>query len=403
MAPHTSARPRRIAGVMSGTSLDGIDVALVTLTGSGRMLELSGIEHSSQPYPDAIREALLRVSQPETSSVLELSQLNVRLAHLYAEAIRHAMQRSADASPVELVGIHGQTVHHVPEPVECCGQLTRSTLQIGDPSTLANLLNVAVVGDFRMADMALGGQGAPLVPYFDLVALSSPTERRLALNLGGIANFTVLPTTGGDRGKPTAMDTGPANMVADALAERYLGRRYDEGGSVAATGRANVEVVKRLLEGPYFQQAPPKSTGREQFGRQFADHLVELLDASGTSAGADALATAVELTARSVVLAYNRFVPEPVNRVIASGGGTRNAFLMRRLGELFAPVPVETIDDHGIPSQAKEAVCFAVLAHEFLNGAPTNVPAVTGASAYTRLGKLCLPPNGALPWQEAIR
>lgn len=389
---------------MSGTSLDGIDVALVTVSGSGRDIELADVEHYGSPYPDAVREALLRVSNPETSSVLDLSQLNVRLAHLYAEAIRNAIEASDRPEPVELVGVHGQTVYHVPDAIDCCGAPTRSTLQIGDPSTLANLLDIAVVGDFRMADMALGGQGAPLVPYFDRVALSSPNERRLALNLGGIANFTVLPVDG--EAAITAMDTGPANMVSDHLASRYLGQRYDKDGAVAATGKPNVGVVERLLAEPYFLQAPPKSTGRELFGHEYADRLVEMLGHAPPDVPADALATAVELTARSIVLAYERFVAdvsEPVERVIASGGGTRNAYLMRRLVELFAPVVVDTIDEHGIPSQAKEAVCFAVLAHEYVNGAPTNVPSVTGASALTRLGKLCLPPTNMRAWSLRLR
>jgi anhydro-N-acetylmuramic acid kinase len=245
--------------------------------------------------------------------------------------------------------------------------------------------------------MALGGQGAPLVSYFDVVVLGHPTENRLALNLGGIANFTVLPAQSAASREYIAMDTGPANMVMDALASRFLGARYDDRGSAAARGVPNELVVYELLEDPYFLQPPPKTTGRELFGKDFVDRMIAALAARGTSVPEDMLATAAELTARSVHLAFDRFVshhgssPHGIDRVIASGGGIRNDYLMRRLRELFAPVAVETTDDHGIPSEAKEALCFALLAHEYVNGVATSIPTATGATSATMLGKLCLP------------
>lgn len=394
MIPVAGSDKRRVAGVMSGTSLDGIDVALVTLSGSGRSLVVEDIEHRGQPWPDAVTRALLRVSDPETSSVIDISQLNVRLAHLYAGAVRGTLEASSNATPCSLVGVHGQTIYHVPMPTDFCGVPTRSTLQIGDPSTMANLLGLPVVGDFRMADMALGGQGAPLVPYFDLAVLSDDAEDRLALNLGGIANFTFLPA-GGERKRIVAMDTGPANMISDDLSRRMLQRPFDAGGRAAARGVANSRVVEELLSDPYFELAPPKSTGREYFGSRFTDRMLELLAAAGGVSAEDALATSVELTARSVFDACERFVrhgERRVTRVIASGGGTRNETLMNRLSELFKPAVVESIEHHGVPSQAKEAVCFAVLAHEFMNGEPANVPEITGASGRAMLGKLSLPP-----------
>ncbi len=386
--PALFGQSRRVAGVMSGTSLDGIDVAVATIEGDRLGLQIRDVTHHGEPYSELVRETLLRNSRGESSSVIDVSQLNVMLAHLYAGAIT----RASDGDAIDLVGLHGQTIQHVPELTECAGHSVRSTLQIGDASTLANLLGVPVVGDFRMADMAVGGQGAPLVPYFDFVALTDPIENRLALNLGGIANFTLLPAANSDSVPRLAMDTGPANMVMDALASRVLGERFDDGGRLTATGSAKGVVVRRLLDDPYFQQPPPKTTGREYFGQAFVDRMVGMPELAGASA-ADLLATAAELTAQTVAYAYQRFVlpTTTVDRVIASGGGTQNEALMNRLRAAFDPVPVDRIDDHGIPSSAKEALCFAVLAHEYINGVPTNVPEVTGALRPARLGKLSLP------------
>lgn len=385
---------RRVAGVMSGTSVDGIDVAIATIDGSGATLRFRKLFHFAEPYTPELRDLILRNSTAETSSVVELSQLNVRLAHAYAGAVRRALGESGDKT-LDLVGLHGQTVQHVPDPTDCAGVATRSTLQIGDGSTVANVLGVPTVGDFRMADMALGGQGAPLVPYFDAVVLGDDKEDRIALNLGGIANITVLPAGAGtELSRVRAFDTGPANMVTDALASRLLGKPFDADGRVAAAGRVNEAVVEELLEHAWFRRPPPKSTGREMFGAVFVDELLAALRRSDTMEPADALATSVEFAVRTIKLGYDRFAAGgpgkqlAARRLIASGGGTKNGHLMRRLATAFAPVRVEKIEAHGIPSAAKEALCFAVLAHEFVNGVPTGIPSVTGSSAATLLGKL---------------
>ena len=387
---------------MSGTSVDGIDVAIATFEGSGGGIRLTDVHHSATPYSESVRDAILRNSVHASSSVVELSQLNVRLAHLYAAALEDALvntmeggARSSDGGRIDLIGMHGQTVQHLPGSQLCCGEPTRSTLQIGDPSTVANLMGVPVVGDFRMADMAVGGQGAPLVPYFDKVVLGHETENRIALNLGGIANFTVLPSAGETTAyTDLAMDTGPANMVLDALATRFLGRRFDAGGAVAASGVVDELEIEVLLDDPYFSQPPPKTTGREMFGTLFVERMVADMKERGTGSVENLLATAAEFTARSIHLAFARYVAsddQKIDRVIVSGGGTRNHHLMSRIRHAFLPVPVDLIDDHGTPSAAKEALCFALLAHEFVNGVPTNVPSATGARSATMLGKLCLP------------
>jgi anhydro-N-acetylmuramic acid kinase len=383
-------RPERlVAGLISGTSLDGVDAAVVRLAGSGRGLRVETLAFVSAPYEPALRAALLAASAVESSDVRLLSQLNVRVAHAFADAVYQALEKAElPAGALDLVGSHGQTVHHVPDAEDCAGAPTRSTLQIGDAAVLAARLGAPVVADFRAADLALGGQGAPLAPYLDDALFAHPSETRGLLNLGGIANLTVLPTGAGPEAA-YAFDTGPANMVTDALAERLFGQPFDPVGRFAAAGRPDEALLERLLAEPYFQKAPPKSTGRELFDAAYVERLV----GEGPADPHDLLATATALTARSVYDAYRRFA-EPkdrLDRLVASGGGVHNAELMRQLAALFAPVPVETTAVYGLDPDAKEAVLFAVLAHEWANGVPTNVPAVTGAARPALLGKLALP------------
>lgn len=376
---------------MSGTSLDGVDAAVIQCSGSGRSLEVDVLAFVHRPYPPALRSLLVQQCQPATSSVYDLSQLNVRLAHLYAEAVRQAVDAAGlEVTDLALVGSHGQTVHHVPTPSLCAGLDVRSTLQIGDPSVLANLLACPVVGDFRLADMALGGQGAPLVPYVDYALFSDDEEARGLLNLGGIANLTVLPRQA-EPADVLAFDTGPANLVIDALAQRFFDQPYDTDGQLAARGTIHNDVLADLLTDPFFRRPPPKSTGREQFG---VDYVARLVDDYGQDLSAhDLLATATVLTAASVFQAYVRFVRDetPLDALIVSGGGVHNRFLMDKLADAFAPIPVRPAGAYDVDADAKEAVCFAVLAYETMCGVPTNLPSVTGASRPTLLGKICLP------------
>ncbi len=387
------ARPSRlVAGLMSGTSLDGVDVVIARLEGSGPDLHVEPCAFATYPYPDELRRLLLRNSSPATSSVRALSQLNVRLAGVYAEAVEATLGKAGlTTAELDLVGSHGQTVHHVPDAADCAGEAVASTLQIGDPSVLANRLRVPVVGDFRLADMALGGEGAPLVPYFDYVYFTADDETRLLLNLGGIANVTLLPA-GAAPADVRAFDTGPANMVIDALAERLFDEPFDPEGALAARGTVDNDLLGDLLGDDYFLRPPPKSTGRERFGAPYVDALLEAARARGL-APEDTLATATMLTAASVYQAYARYVrrTQAADVVIAAGGGTHNRTLMRYLEDSFAPIPVRPAADYGLDTDAKEALCFAVLAHETINGVPTNLPSVTGAARPTLLGKICVP------------
>ncbi len=385
---------RVVVGLMSGTSLDGVDAVAARMEGSGTDLSLEVLSFVSTPYPDDLRDLLLGVSAPEGSSVLEISQLNVRLAHVYADAVREAARGARlPLGGVDLVGSHGQTIHHVPEPMDCAGLAVTSTLQIGDPSALANLLDLPVVGDFRIADMALGGQGAPLVPYFDYVYFRDDVETRGLLNIGGIANVTVIPAGGGPD-DVYAFDTGPGNMVIDSLSRILFDEPYDEAGRHATDGTFDEGMMADLLEDPYFTQEPPKSTGREYFGAAYAERIVtRCREALGNPQPEDVMATGAMLTVLSIYQAYARFIRKrsELDALIVSGGGRHNAFLMDRLKNTFAPIPVKTVDEFGLDADAKEALCFAVLAHEAVNGVPTNMPSVTGASDRTILGKLCVP------------
>ena len=373
--------PRVVAGVMSGTSLDGVDAAIVRVDGTGTELGVETLGFVSQPYEPALRDALAACVEVETSDVRLVSQLHARLGEVFAEVVQGALRhagRSTDG--LDLVGSHGQTVQHVPAPEPCAGVPTRSTLQIGSAAVLAARLGTPVVSDFRAGDLALGGQGAPLAPYLDRTLFAAPHETRVLLNLGGIANVTVLAP-----GRAAvAFDTGPANMVIDALVRRVTGRDYDHDGALAAAGTPDADRLADLMAAPYYAEPPPKSTGREDYGAAFAARVLDGL------AGEDAIATATALTARTVADAVRQHAAGAA-RVIASGGGVHNPTLMGMLADALAPIPVETTAAYGLDPDAKEAVLFAVLAHEWANGVRTGLPRVTGAAAPAVQGSLTLP------------
>jgi anhydro-N-acetylmuramic acid kinase len=389
-ARHTASR--RIAGLMSGTSLDGIDAVVAQVRGHGADVEIEEQGFIAVPYDDALRDLLRQTADPDAGSARDVAQLGVRLAHAYADAVEAACDAAGCApGALDAVGMHGQTVQHVPDAADCAGTPTRSTLQLGSAPTLAYRLGVPVVHDFRSADMAAGGQGAPLVPYFDHAVFSAADETRLLLNLGGIANVTVLPA-GQGRDAVRAFDTGPGTMVIDALARRLYDTPYDQDGARAARGTVDNDWLADALGDAYFSEPPPKSTGRATFGDRYVD-VLEQQARLRDQTPADTLATATMLTAASVYQAYARFVREKtaVDVVIAAGGGVHNDTLMANLADNFAPIPVRTTADYGLDPDAKEALCFAVLAHETLGGVPANVPSVTGAERPVLLGSITLP------------
>ncbi len=384
------SQSRLIAGLMSGTSLDGIDAVLLRVKGAGLRTSFEQLAFVERPFPRGMRDLILRNSVPATSRVDEITRLNVLLAQCYAEAVR-AVARAARISSerIDLIGSHGQTIHHLPRPVTMFGHTVRATLQIGDPSVIATLTGITTVGNFRIADMAAGGEGAPLVPYFDWIVFRSRTRNRLLLNIGGIGNMTILPRGCASK-DVAAFDTGPGNMLVDALMLHYFGTPYDAGGATAERGVMLPALFRTLLRHPYYRRRPPKSTGREEFGEEMIRQVLQ--DTRGERPE-DVVRTVAALTPFAVFDACRRFVsgsrrPE---EIIVSGGGAKNRFFLDELRRLFAGVQVRTADELGVSGDAKEAICFAILANETVRGNCANLPRVTGASRPVVLGVVSTP------------
>jgi anhydro-N-acetylmuramic acid kinase len=378
---------------MSGTSADGIDAALVEIEGEGRGTRVKLVQFTCVPHDTVMREAILRLCSLE-GNVPDLCALNFALGAKFAEAARAVTEGAGvSLSKVDAVASHGQTVWHQPEATDAGGVRARGTLQIGEPAVIAARTGCKVVSNFRAADMAMGGQGAPLVPYADWALLTSDEESRAVLNIGGIANVTHLPRSA-KLDQVLAFDTGPGNMVIDALVRDFWhteNRMYDEGGALARRGKVNRRMVESLLEHPYFSQSPPKSTGREMFGWEFV-RMVRDMKWGTEMRGVDMVATATAFTVESIAMAFQyELIPRgDVDTIIVGGGGSHNKTLMGMLAERLAPARLTTHDEFGIPSDAKEAMAFALLAYETLHGRPSNVPWATGASRQVVLG--CITP-----------
>jgi anhydro-N-acetylmuramic acid kinase len=389
------AKPKAmiVAGVMSGTSADGVDVAICRIA-PGKEADdsprLKLFRHLTAPYPRAVRAEVMRVMEGGPVTAAALSRLNWRLGTVYADAVERASGKFS-IKPV-LVGMHGQTIHHETRPVQALGARVRSTWQIGEAAAVAERLRCPVVSDLRPADLAAGGQGAPLVPMLDWCLFRSATKARVLLNLGGIANMTAIPA-GGSLADVVAFDSGPASMVIDACMATLYAKPFDRGGAVAQQGRVLRQVVVKLMREPYFSTPPPKSCGREQFGATFSTRFIAMCRKAGAN-DADVVATATALTAESVVESYRQFVVRHLDtakiEVLAAGGGVKNRTLMAVLRARFDQLGVKLRDtEHiGIPAQAKEAVAFALLAWLTWNELPGNVPAATGATRPVVLGKV---------------
>jgi anhydro-N-acetylmuramic acid kinase len=381
-----------VAGVMSGTSADGIDVALVRITNAkrGTLPRLQLLGHDQFPYPKAVRHAVLSAMNSSKANVADLARLNFLLAELYADAVLAAQRRFRVQAG--LAGCHGQTIYHQGEAARFLGRRLAVTWQIGEGSILAARLGVPVVSDFRPADMAAGGKGAPLVPFLDYLLYRDPHAGRIAQNIGGIANLTAIPA-GARPEQVIAFDTGPGNMLIDAVTGNLFGKPYDRDGRIAASGTVNDGVLAGLLRSPYFIRKPPKTAGREEFGREFAARFVRRC---GRVEKRDVVATATALTACSIAEAIRRFVvrrPGSYRDFIVSGGGAKNPTLMAMLANLVRPLglQIRSSDEFGMPSEAKEAAAFAVLAYQTWHGRPSNVPSATGAKRAAVLGKISHP------------
>jgi anhydro-N-acetylmuramic acid kinase len=362
---------------MSGTSLDGIDVAIVDI----HKKKVSPVAFHSIPYPKQVRETLLSVSNNITHTAT-IARLNFLLGALYADAIHETCRRRRiPLKSIDLCGMHGQTIFHEGQPVEYLGMRVASTLQIGEAAVVAERTGIPTISNFRERDIAAGGKGAPLVPYVDYLLFRHRRIGRIALNIGGIANITVIPS-GAKREQIIAFDTGPGNMIIDALVAHKTGgrQRYDRDGRIARASKIHPRMLAAMLADPYFDLDPPKTAGREQFGQEFASGLI----ATGLPVD-DLIATATEFTAQSIAAAVRLF-PNMVE-VLAAGGGIHNRQIMRRLRELLPSLTIVTTAAHGIDPDAKEAIAFAILAHEFAHGRPASVPSATGARHAAILGK----------------
>jgi len=375
---------------MSGTSLDGIDVAIIDITGSGFRAKINVLTSHSVPYPKKIREALFAISNTNAQTG-DISRLNFLLGELYAEALEETAERAEiPLDSIKLIGCHGQTIFHEGQGSQYLGKKVASTLQIGESSVISERTGIDVISNFRERDMAAGGKGAPLVPYLDYMLIRHRGRGRVAVNIGGIANLTAIPpNTSTDR--VIAFDTGPGNMVIDQLVTRISAGRqtYDRDGAIAASGEIDPKLLAKLLRDKYFRAKPPKTAGREQYGPEFVS---KLLDTELSSE--DLIATATALTAESIAIAVRNFVlPEMrVDEVFVSGGGTHNTTLMRMLTKAMDPIPVKDTTEVGLDVDAKEAIAFAVMAYETAHFRPSNVPMATGAKRAVLLGKVT--PNG---------
>jgi anhydro-N-acetylmuramic acid kinase len=375
-------------GIMSGTSADGIDVALVRISGRGATLE----NFAAIPFSSRVREAILRLGEGRPVTTGEISQLNFLLGKTFAEAALAALKKFR-VSPVRiaLIGSHGQTIFHQGIPATFCGARVASTLQIGEPSVIAGLTGITTVGDFRPADMAAGGQGAPLVPFVDYLLYRSGRLGRAALNIGGIANVTVIPA-GAEIKNVFAFDTGPGNMVMDALVRRFTRDRqsFDRNGEMAKRGTLLPGLLGDLLRDNFLKKPPPKTAGREQYGEKFVRDLLSHREARGAKPE-DLVRTAAIFTALSILDAFHRFVTPraKVSELIVSGGGARNPLLMAQIESGLRGVRLRDSSEFGVPGDAKEAFAFAVLAYETLRKRPSNVLGATGAKKAVVLGKVC--------------
>ena len=378
-----------VAGVMSGTSADGIDVAVVRVLGRGFRTRFELLHHQAFPYPPRVRRAVLAMMNAGKASVADLARLNFLLGDLYADAVRASAKHAHLA--VDLVGCHGQTIYHQGTARAYLGRNIACTWQTGEGAVIAARTGVPVVSDFRPADMAAGGTGAPLVPFLDYLLYRHRRRGRIVQNIGGIANLTAIPAKAAPQ-QVIAFDTGPGNMVMDAVTERLFARPYDRNGRIAARGRVLDVVVSELMRQPFFRRRPPKTAGREEFGREFVAGFLRRCQRARKE---DVVATATALTAYSIADAVRAFVAPAGDKrfreMIVSGGGAKNSTLMSMLAAELTGLKLRTSDDFGLPSEAKEAVAFAILAYQTWRRVPSNIPAATGAERPAVLGKISYP------------
>jgi anhydro-N-acetylmuramic acid kinase len=389
-----NAKSMTVAGIMSGTSADGVDVAVVRIAPGKQRPRLTLVAHEGFAFPAALRRAVLAAMNASATSTAELARLNWRLGLAYAEAIEATLKRHE--VKLNLIGCHGQTLYHQPRPASYAGRRFTCTWQVGEATVLAARLGIPVVSNFRPADMLFGGQGAPLVPLLDYVMFAHQKRGRVLQNIGGIANMTAIPA-GAASDRVIAFDSGPGNMIIDALSQQLFDKPFDRSGAFAAEGSVIAPVLAAALRNPYFRLAPPRTAGREQFGREYAAKFLAACRRRSAKPE-DALATATALTAETIAQSYKQFVMAKMKigrtksavDYIVSGGGARNLTLMAMLAQRLERLGCELAasEDFGLPVEAKEATAFALLAWQTWHHLPSNMPAATGATRPAILGQV---------------
>lgn len=390
---------RRVVGMMSGTSVDGVDAALVEISGTDSEPKVKLLAFENKPYPPQVREKIFSLFTPANATVDKVGYMNFLLGEIYAKSALSVIEKAGlKPEDIDAVGSHGQTIWHAPIPESPDGIPVAYTVQIGEGSVIAERTGITTVSDFRVADMAAGGQGAPLVPFSEYLLYRREKETILLQNIGGIGNMTVMPAGAKPR-DIFAFDTGPGNMIIDAVisAMTHGEKTYDAGGEMAAKGRVCDALLELLKEEPYYSQPLPKTTGREHFGVQYTAKILDWWKQNPIPAE-DLLATVTDLTAYSIADAYERYVlPKyQASEIIVGGGGSYNATLLGFMKKRFAPhgVAVRTQEDLGLSSDAKEAVAFALMADCCLRGKANTLPSVTGAQHPAVMGKVSQPYKG---------
>lgn len=379
---------RTVIGLLSGTSVDAVDAVLLQIIGSGIKTKIKVIDFTEITMPQQVRLAVFKNSDKKTARVEEISRLNVILGALFSDAVLKLLRRnSMQAASVDIIGSHGQTIHHLPVKDNYIGYRVKSTLQIGDPAIIANLTGITTVGDFRIADCAVDGDGAPLVPYLDHILFTHKSKNRALLNIGGIANVTVLEKNARKQ-DVFAFDTGPGNMIIDGLMYHLFKKKYDKNSIAAKKGTLNPELFNYLIMDSAYRAEPPKSTGREHYGMEFQKKILKKFKRVNKY---DMIRTVTEFTAYTIWYNYKNFIESDckIDELIISGGGAHNPLLMQTLKNYFKGSQVSKLKVNGITTQNKEAILFAVLANECIAGNPTNMNRVTGSTKDVILGKIC--------------
>lgn len=380
-----SKRDKTVIGVLSGTSVDAVDVVLVKIHDSGIKTKIKVIDFISRSVTKELKDFIIKCSSVSGSNAEEICKLNFITGHLFADSIKKIIKKNnLYPKDIDLIGSHGQTIYHFPFNKKQFNITSKSTLQVGDPSVIANQTGITTVGDFRSADVAVGGEGAPLIPYLDYILFNHKTKNRVFLNIGGISNVTYLKKSC-KQNEVIAFDTGPGNMIIDSLMEKFYGKKFDKNGRIASTGKFNRDLFNYICSKDKFhKRKPPKSTGREYYNSGFINDIISKFK---TVDSKDIISTFTNFTAYAVYYGLKDF---PVDELIVSGGGAKNASLVNDLKEYFKDVKIKIINDSGINADNKEAVLFAVLANELVSGNKANLTSVTGSKRNVFLGKICL-------------